>query len=93
MQQPMFRDALWAVVESSDRGVGDVEEAAYREMTSSYPDLTRTRFAEIVEVLVRTEHLRRWKAPTDRAGNPAGPNSLMPTSKARLQFAAAFGVD
>jgi hypothetical protein len=87
MQQQMFRDALWAVVEASDRGVGDVEGSAYYEMVSIHPGLTRSRFDELIDMLVRTDHLRRWSGPTDAAGNPVG--TLMPTAKARLQFEAA----
>jgi hypothetical protein len=56
-------------------------------MVSIHPGLTRSRFDELIDMLVRTDHLRRWSGPTDAAGNPVG--TLMPTAKARLQFEAA----
>jgi len=90
MQQPMFRDVLWAIIESSDRDVDDVESEAYREVLDNHPDLTRPQFDEVAEVLVRTDHLRRWKRPTEGV---LGSGVLMPTAKGRLQFAAAIGTE
>jgi hypothetical protein len=89
MQQPVFRDVLWAVIEVSDRQSGD----AYHNVRTAHPDLTRAQFEELVEVLVRTDHLRRWRGPTDSSGGPLGAGTLMPTAKARLQFSVAVGAD
>ncbi len=93
MQQRVFRDVLWAVIEVSDRQTGDATADAYHDVRTAYPDLTRAQFNEIVEVLVRTDHLRRWKGPTDSSGSPLGAGTLMPTAKARLQFPVAVGAD
>jgi hypothetical protein len=89
MQQPVFRDVLWAIAEASDRGERDVAHVAYLDVLTAHPDLTRNRFVEVVDLLVRSDHLRRWSGPTDATGAPIGPGILMPTAKARLQFEAA----
>jgi hypothetical protein len=90
MQTPLFRDILWAVTEASDRSAADVEGSAFLEVTWSHPGITRSRFDEVIDMLVRTEHLRRWGGTTE---NGAGPRTLMPTAKARLQFSAAVTLD
>lgn len=89
MQQPVFRDVLWAVIEVSDRQSGD----AYHNVRTAHPYLTRSQFDEIVQVLVRTDHLRMWRGPTDSSRSPLGAGNLMPTPKARLQFSVAVGAD
>jgi hypothetical protein len=91
MQQPVFRDVLWAIVEAHDLEVSDVSARAYDGVLAAHPGLSQSRFEEIVELLVRSDHLRRWSGPTDAAGAPLGTGSLMPTAKARLQFAATLG--
>ena len=91
MQQPVFRDVLWAILESTDRGDMDVACSAYSQVLNTQPELSRSRFDEIVELLVRSDHVRRWVGPTDDSGEHLGHGSLMPTAKARLQFAASFG--
>jgi len=90
MQQPEFRDVLWALIESSDRDVDDVEAIAYREVVEAHPNLSRPQFDEIANMLVRTDHLRRWRRSADDALECG---ALIPTAKGRLQFAAAIGVE
>lgn len=91
MQQPLFRDVLWAVLELSDRGETDLETYAYQAVLDHYPDLTITRFEEVIEMLVLTDHLRRWDTPVNNPGRAGGGPTLMPTAKARLQFTPSGG--
>ncbi|MGH8912993.1 MAG: hypothetical protein ACRDZM_00565, partial [Acidimicrobiia bacterium] len=88
MLQPLFRDVLWAVIDLTERGVDDMESAAYDLLVTSNPTLTRSQFDEVIEVLVQTDHLRRWRRPTEGA---LARGALMPTAKGMLQFTVATG--
>jgi hypothetical protein len=85
MQQPEFRDLLWSVIDMSDRGIDVSERLLFEEMQVTYPELTRERFDELVEMLVLSEHLRKWPRPTAPGGDHT--DVLHATAKARLQFA------
>ena len=88
MQQPIFRDVLWSVIDLTDRGVDVLEATAFEQVVAGHPDLTRDRFDEIVDMLVSSGHLRRWSPPLPKNDRS---EILIPTAKARLQLAAAEG--
>lgn len=88
MQQPEFRDVLWTAIEMADRDTEVGRTALFEVLVLTRTELTRTRFDEIVDMLVLSGHLRSW--------HPAMPHNdgsdiLAPTAKARLQLSAIDG--